>query len=285
MANAPKPFPFCLCADDYAMTPAVSRGILEALEAGRLTATSVMATSPWWADSAAALRPHAARADIGLHLNLTSGLPLGPMPGLAPAGALPPIGTFLRGTARLPMAEIEAEIGRQIDAFTTIWGAAPDHVDGHQHVHALPPVRRLVLEQLERRGFAGTVWLRDSADGALPILRRRVSLKKALGLAWLARGWATEARRRDFTTNRGFAGFSDFRLGEDYRQLFARFLRAAGPRHLVMCHPGHVDEALRRLDPVTDSREQELAFLLSPAFPSLLAEAGARLERLSRIAG
>ena len=50
-----------------------------------------------------------------------------------------------------------------------------------------------------------------------------------------------------------------------------------------MCHPGHVDDALRRLDPVTDSREEELRFLLSPAFTALLAESNGRLERLSRL--
>ncbi len=283
MATASRPFGFSLCADDYAMTPAVSRGILQALEAGALSATSVMTTSQWWAQSAAALRPHAARADIGLHLNLTTGSPLGPMPGLAPAGTLPAIGTFLRGAARLPLAEIDAEIGRQIDAFTTVWGAPPDHLDGHQHVHALPAIRDLVLDHLDRRGWAGLVWLRDSTDRIARILRRGTSLKKALGLAWLERDTAARVRQRGFATNEGFSGFSDFRPGTDQAALFARFLRAPGPRHLVMCHPGYVDDALRRLDPVTDSREEELRFLLSPAFAAVLAGGGARLQRLSSL--
>jgi predicted glycoside hydrolase/deacetylase ChbG (UPF0249 family) len=44
-----------------------------------------------------------------------------------------------------------------------------------------------------------------------------------------------------------------------------------------MCHPGYVDHALRQLDPVTESREKELAFLLSPGFGEMLARHGARL--------
>ncbi len=40
--------PFVLCADDYAMTPAVSRGILALLEAGRITATGAMTNRPSW---------------------------------------------------------------------------------------------------------------------------------------------------------------------------------------------------------------------------------------------
>ncbi|HUN11578.1 MAG TPA: ChbG/HpnK family deacetylase, partial [Rhabdaerophilum sp.] len=38
----PAPRPFVLCADDYGMTPAVSRGILRLIEAGRISATGAM---------------------------------------------------------------------------------------------------------------------------------------------------------------------------------------------------------------------------------------------------
>ena len=276
------PFSISLCADDYAMTPAVSRGILAALDAGALTATSVMTTSPWWPDSAAALKAHALQADIGVHLNLTLGAPLQPMPVLCPSGTFPPIGTFLRAQRSLPLAEIDAEIGRQLDAFETVFGARPDHCDGHQHVHALPPIRALLLRHFDRRGWKGRVWMRDSADRPWRILARRSTPAKALGLAWIARGVAADAATHGVATNEGFAGFSDFRRDSDYAAAFARYLVLPGLRHLVMCHPGRVDEALRRLDPVTETREQELAFLLSPAFGTVLERAGARLVRLSK---
>ena len=50
-----------------------------------------------------------------------------------------------------------------------------------------------------------------------------------------------------------------------------------------MCHPGRVDDELARLDPVTFSRETELAFLLSDRFGEALETAKARLTRLSAI--
>jgi predicted glycoside hydrolase/deacetylase ChbG (UPF0249 family) len=50
-----------------------------------------------------------------------------------------------------------------------------------------------------------------------------------------------------------------------------------------MCHPGYRDEALAALDPATSSREAELGFLLSPAFPELLASRSAELMRLSEV--
>ena len=47
-----------------------------------------------------------------------------------------------------------------------------------------------------------------------------------------------------------------------------------------MCHPGRVDDDLRALDPVTVTREQELAFLLSPRFTHMLDRRGLTLGRL-----
>ena len=262
------------------MTPGVSAGIIEALDAGSLSATSVMTTSDGWPEAAPALRPYAGRADIGLHLNLTLGAPLGPMPAFAPGGSFPTIGEILRrsrGNA-MPLPDIAAEIDRQLDRFVSVWGAPPDHVDGHQHVQVLKPVRRLLLAALRRREW--TPWLRDSGDRILRILRRGSSLKKAAGLAFLASGFSEEAIRVGLRVNAGFAGFSDFDPREDYAGLMAGYLTAPGPRHLVMCHPGHVDDALRRLDPVVETRESELAFLTSPAFGRMLAAKGATLARL-----
>ena len=113
------------------------------------------------------------------------------------------------------------------------------------------------------------------------ILRRGIEVAKALGIAWLARGFAKEAVARGFLTNEGFAGFSAFDPGREYGADFANYLRAPGRRHLIMCHPGYCDEELVAADPVTLSRERELSFLLSPAFTDMLERKGARLARLS----
>ena len=274
-------FPFILCADDYGLSPAVSEGIRAALAAGRINATGAMTNRPDWPVSAPLLRPFLGAAQAGVHLNLTAGAPLKPRPALAPDGRLPPIAFYLRARRLAPAlaADAGAEIAAQFDAFEAALGRAPDFVDGHQHVHALRGLRGLVLAEMERRGWAGRVWLRDSADRPSRILARGVETKKAMALAWFAHGFGKEARARGFSVNEGFAGFSAFDPARAYEADFARYLRAPGPRHLVMCHPGHVDAALAEVDPVTVTREAELAFLLSDAFPEALARAGARLSR------
>jgi hypothetical protein len=276
-------FSFCLCADDYALSPGVSRGILEALGAGRLSATSVMTTRPFWPKGAHELRQFRAKADIGLHLNLTLGSPLGDMPAFAASGRLPEINRVLKAARRneLPEAEIGREIARQLDGFCEHFDAAPAFVDGHQHVQVLPQIRAALLARLEEKVFSGKVWLRDSSDRPWRILRRGVELTKALGIAWLGRGFAREASAQGFATNDGFSGFSAFDPAHDYAADFARFLHAPGRRHLIMCHPGYCDEELVAADPVTLSRERELSFLLSPAFTAMLARKHARLAKLS----
>ena len=272
-----------LCADDYALAPGVSAGILQCLDAGRLTATCAMTNRPSWPRAARELSAFAGRADLGLHLNLTAGAPLGPMPTLAPDGAFPAL-TQLIGralTSRLPEAEVRAEIARQVEAFVAEMGRPPDFVDGHQHVQVLPGVRRWLIEDLSRRGWAGKIWLRDSSDRIASILARRVEAAKALQVAALALGFASRALAAGFETNKGFSGYSAFDAARPLAADFGAYLVAPGPRHLVMCHPGHVDAELRAVDDVSASREAELAFLLSPAFPALLASRGAVLSRWS----
>lgn len=263
---------FKLCADDYALTPSVSMGILEAVEAGRLDATGVMTTRPHWRSAAQDIASLGNAVQVGLHLDLTLGPPLTAMRKLAPAGRLPSIGRWIRMSQAggLPEAEVRAEIAAQVQAFGEHYGAPPAFVDGHQHVHMLPGVREWLLDELNGRGWAGKLWLRDSSDRFGRILQRRVEAPKALLVAAVGRGFRSLARKRGFSTNEGFSGFSAFDPRRDYAADFARFLLAPGPRHLVMCHPGRVDSELERLDPVTYTREQELEFLLSDRFAEML---------------
>jgi hypothetical protein len=274
-----------LCADDYALSPGVIRGILDALAAGRINATGAMTNRPLWKTMAREVAAFTAQADIGLHLNFTFGAPIGGMPKLAPSGDLPQLRPFLKAAraGTLPREEIRAEIARQLDAFEEAMGHAPAFIDGHQHVQVFPIVREALLEEAVARGYAGKVCLRDSSDGLLPILRRRVEVPKALVLAWLGRDFARQAAELGFLTNDSFAGFSSFDPTRDYGRDFARYLRAPGKRHLIMCHPGHLDEDKSAGDEVTLSREHELSFLLSDDFTKKLEAARLELSLWSRV--
>lgn len=274
-----------LCADDFGLSYGVSLGILEAVAAGRLTGVSAIVTGPHWPAMGRELARRAPDIDIGLHLNFTLGAPLGPMPKFAPQGIFPPIAQVIRLAVRgkLPIDEIEAEIDRQLNHFEAVIDKAPDHLDGHQHVHVLRPIRDIIFDALSKRGLVGEIWLRDVSDTMRRILSRRSQISKALSIRALAKGFAKEARQRGFDVNDGFSGFSDFDPAQDYALNFQRYLSSLGSRHLIMCHPGYVDEELKQLDPVTVTRAQELEFFLSPKFIEQLENNRTLLARISQV--
>jgi len=269
-----------LCADDYGLAPGVSRAIVRLLAAGRLSAASCITVTRFWPEQAAALRPFADRADIGLHLTLTDLKPLGSLPELAPAGTLPPITTLLARALlrRLPRQEIAAEFERQLAAFESAFGRPPAFLDGHLHVQQLPMVRDVVIELWQRRLRGAGAWLRIADELALE------NGIKGLTIALLGRGLRRRARQAGAPANDRFAGVYDLTDRVPYGALFERFVAGNGApnqRLLVMCHPGEVDDELRAVDPVTAAREAELRFLEGPDFLPLLARHGLTLGRFA----
>lgn len=262
---------YLLIADDFGMSEGISAGIARLCRAGRLSGTSAMVAAPGWPAAAAEARALRAVAAIGLHLNLTAGTPLGPMPAQAPDGRLPPVSVWMRLalTGRVAIDEVEAEIERQLDAFEAATGAAPDHVDGHHHVHAFPGVRDALARSLHRRYPAMRLPLvRLPGDRAARIITRRACLPKALLLTALSAGAGARFRAIGAPVNDGFSGVSHFRPGASYAAELARFERNPGPAHLVMCHPGHAAPADAALDPVSCRRDEEFAALLAdPTLP------------------
>lgn len=244
-----------LCADDFGLSPEISRTIAELAAESRINAISCMAVCAGWARDSALLRSLPATVEIGLHLVLTGEPPLTAMPRLAPEGRLPTINQLQRDAAakRLPLDEIAAEIAAQFDRFITIHGGPPDFVDGHQHSHVLPGIREVVLAETVRR--APRAWLRNCEDSLSAMLSRPFR-GKALGNAWHSRGLRQSAAAYGLSCNDSFGGHYDF--ASDYAPLFPRFLRRPGAIHLVMCHPGAGELAG---DTIAAGRKREAAAL------------------------
>jgi predicted glycoside hydrolase/deacetylase ChbG (UPF0249 family) len=276
---------FILCADDFALSEGVSAAILSLLRERRITATGAMTNRENWPRAASRLREFAGRADLGVHLNLTCGSSLAVMSRFAPSGELPSFGRVLRGalSGRLPLPEIADEFRRQIDAFASAMGREPDFLDGHQHVHAFPGIRDALFTALDGLGLAQHLYLRDPADRLAAIARRRVGAGRAMMIAALARGFGEKLRARGLAANLGFAGVVPFDARRDYAADFASFLAVPGKRHLVMCHPGEIDDELKAADPVVATRPQEARFLQSDTFLELLTRLDAAPARFTEI--
>ena len=227
-----------------------------------------------------AARPDAA---LGLHLTLTVGAPLG-----ADAGACA-LRTFSR--------DRRARAGAQTCRRRNPCRDRPPDRRLHRARRSVRPRMSTATSmsmscrscggrcfgRLRERGLAG-VLVRDSADRMARILRRRACVAKALTVQLWRAASRAEARAAGFACNDGFAGFSAFDPRADLAVAIRRPISSRrARRHLVMCHPGHVDEALRALDPVTDAREAELRFLLSDQLARAAARGPMRVSRPTRI--
>ena len=265
---------FWLCADDYGISPGVNRAIRDLIARGRLNATSVMVVGPAIGrdevdalDAAAANSP---RCAIGLHTTLTA--PFHPLTmHFQPlhGGLFLPFPKMLRAglLRRLDPEIIRAELTAQIAAFVERFGRAPDFVDGHQHVQLFPQVRDAFLAAVKQA--APHAWVRQG--GRSQPLAQRLGSPKAVLLDLLSSQFRRRASRAGIAFNPGFAGAYDFSRQSDFGGLMQQFLDGLPEDGLIMCHPGFVDDILISLDPLTDQREREHAFLASDDFPRLLA--------------
>lgn len=261
-----------LCADDYAMTAGLSRGIEALAQARKISATSAMVTTSHWAEDAPRIRALRGHIAIGLHLNLTLGQPLGTCDSLAPSGAFQDLQPLIKRALTRAISRNEArdEIRRQLDAFETALRFPPDHIDGHQHVHVLPVIRGALLDEVASRYRELPPLLRDPTEAFLSIAATSPARSKALVVKGLAAGFTQSARKRGLTVNTAFAGFSGFDTARPFKtEMLAALDRRqdAAVFKIVMCHPGHVDDELGRIDPVVARRQQEFDTLMALAPP------------------
>jgi predicted glycoside hydrolase/deacetylase ChbG (UPF0249 family) len=270
-----------LCADDYGISPAVSRAIRDLIGRGRINATSVMVTTPSFSTTEAQTLSDLAgpdrRAAIGLHFTLTA--PFRPTahsyrPVARDGAYLSLAGTFAAGLRRrLDPNALTAEVESQFAAFRAAFGRPPDFVDGHQHIHLLPQVSDAVLATMKR--MAPGAWIRQC--GRAKPLWRRLGDPKGLVLDLLSARLRRRCAASGVPTNPAFAGTYDFKRDTAFESLFGSFLQGLPDGGLVMCHPGFVDAELQRLDVFTTMREREHAFFAGREFPALLTAHGIEL--------
>lgn len=266
-----------LCADDYGCTPAVNRAVLQLAGCARLSEVSCLVNGPAWAAGAAELaalqRQRGAALGVGLHLNLSEGVPLSAeLAALWPRLPALPRLIALAHLRLLPLAALRAEIQAQLAAFEHSTGQLPSHLDGHQHVHHLPGVRQLVLEALATR--AG-VKVRDTGC----VRGTGHAWKRHLIEATGGRASSRDLQARGLQANTQLLGVHGF-SGSGYRQRMQRWLAVLPARGgLVFCHPGLAPSAQEAAhDPIAQARADEWSYLGSPAFADDLCQAGVWLR-------
>jgi predicted glycoside hydrolase/deacetylase ChbG (UPF0249 family) len=160
------------------------------------------------------------------------------------------------------VTNIRPIIEKQLDLFEAHWGAPPDHVDGHQHVHQFAGIREPLLDVLCARYPARRPWLRLSIPVAGGFKGRVIA---AMGARALQRA-ATDA---GFQCTNALAGVYDFGGDEsDYANRMDAWLRESADGTVLMCHPASEAPGDDEIGP---AREREYRWLLGANFASMLS--------------
>ena len=257
-----------ICADDYAMTPEISAGIVALAQQGRISATSAMTLSPHWPAAAAQVLALQQHTDVGLHLDWTSDFALQQGFGM-------PLGRLMVHSllGRLRHDDVAREIHRQLDLFEHHAGAAPDHIDGHQHVQQFPVLRQALVEVLNQRYAPGQrPWLRIS-QVVCPAWDIKGHIINAMG----ARALRSLAEQHGIPHSEHLSGVYDFQGdAQAYRHKLEGWLSALPAATVLMCHPA---QGVNPAAPFPQARIREQAVLGHPTLDNVLTGYGIRIVR------
>jgi predicted glycoside hydrolase/deacetylase ChbG (UPF0249 family) len=265
-------------ADDFGLSPAISRGILRAHRDGIVTSASLLGNCDDLS-GARALLAEAPQMGVGVHLALCGGRPvaasesvrslLGKGGGFGARGQ-DFIAAWMKG--RIVPAEVERELDAQV-ARVRDAGIVVDHLDTHHHLGFLPVVGRAVEAVARRHGITGIrsaverptlAWVTDP--------RRGIEAGLLTGLAWLTRRQLGARRHGPQSWGYVESGHLDeIRILE----IIGRF----GPGlHEIICHPGEEDAAAGE-SPPRYQRTAELASLTSAKVRRALTQRNVSLCR------
>jgi predicted glycoside hydrolase/deacetylase ChbG (UPF0249 family) len=277
-------------ADDLGWTEGINRGIADAHRRGLVTSTSLLANGRAF-DSGIVVSQTHRDLGVGVHLNLSDGPPTAPASNvrglLNKAGNLEggPESLLLRIAARnLPLNEVELEWDAQIAKIKSA-GLTPTHLDGHKHVHMLPGLFQVALRLARKHGVPAIRIAHEESRlravlSSAGELKTSVLLKQGIqarGLKILARDAREMAERAGISATDYFCGITQ--TGVLTRAGVERLLETLpdGTTEL-MCHPGYVDEDLRKTNTrLQGSRQTELEILTDTSVRKIVATRGIRL--------
>lgn len=253
--------PVIINADDFGLTEGVCRGIVRAIHARGVTATTAMVCVPGAVERLRRWAPEI-RGYVGAHLQLTSGVPILP-PNCVPS-LVDDDGRFpsTRKAVSVPRTEeILAEWRAQIRSLLAI-GIEPTHVDSHHHIHHLPAAFPAFCEIARE--------YRIPARAVDDEMRRRLH--------------GAGVRCVDRTLTSWYGGdLSSASLVRLLKESLREWPKSDSFE--VMCHPGIVDDDLAGVSRYTSDRQREFAVLCDEALQDELEKAGFLLSKMSFVAG
>lgn len=253
-------------ADDFGYTEGVVRGIIELHQAGLVSSTTCMTSTPAWPQAAAYLRQHP-ELGAGVHLVFNEGRPVLPaeqVPALlGPDGQFLDDGRILRSLRWGTTAQLRVEFRAQIERFIADVGRPPDHLDNHCSISYVRPDRfKVTLGLAQEYGLPIRAPFGDDLEEQVEVLSNHNNLP-----TWLVRRQGARYRRQVDRT------------GIHRPNTFIQHFSMPGnrtPEYLLLVldglRDGWISELLTHPGYDGDWREEELRAFLAPQIRERLDE-------------
>lgn len=138
---------FILNADDFGMSQDFNRAVLIGYSDGFLRSASICANGTAFESAINEILPECQELSLGVHLNIIEGKSLTHCPYLTDDNGNFNNGYFsmiIKSGNKEFLNQIEKEFRAQIEKVQS--SAKPDHIDSHVHVHAIPPIFKIVCK-------------------------------------------------------------------------------------------------------------------------------------------
>ena len=277
--------PACLIinADDYGYSDGVSRGILQAVERGTVTAVGILANSREFDTHTSWLTQYSG-LDVGVHLTATCGKPLSSRLS-AHMQQVFGVRTFLSNkfhtiygilAKKIPLELLEEEWDMQI-ARCVNGGLNVVFVNSHEHIHMLPPIFSMVQKlaikyKITNIRIASAEWIRPVSVGNL--VRNTLLMGLSINI--------DRHMKENSPTLLGVSCSGN--ISERYLERRLPGL-LSGKSYELMCHPGHCVSG-----EITDAKllkyhnwEGELNALCDPCLIRNLKKNNIKLIRFSEL--
>jgi chitin disaccharide deacetylase len=272
-------------ADDLGADEGRNAGILEAVRAGVVKSVSLLANGPATDEAIKAIHEGKyEEVSIGLHLNLSEGKSISADLRLLAGndGAFPGKAAAQRLLLQENIPELEKEVFREVEAQIGLLlkaGIPLIHLDGHQHLHIFPAVRKAAIGAAKKYGIP---WIRIAHEPCPVSEEEQIpeDLKsEAKGFSDLSAGAFPLLAGTGIRAADHFCGL--YLKGRLSSHILEKYLVGL-PEGLteLMVHPGRVPagpDASPFRGFSTIDREKERDALLSPSFRRAVLQNGVTL--------
>jgi chitin disaccharide deacetylase len=256
-------------ADDYGLSRGITDGILLTHQEGILTSTSLMVNQPA-TDYAVSRAEEVPELGIGIHLNLTQGMPVLSKDQVRTLvdddGYFYSCGRLAKKLLRLQVSaqEIEAEFRAQIQLMKS-YGLMPTHADSHHRIHMYPSAARafhnaIVSEGIRRaRAPRKQYWPANGRWGGPHIgpLYRRIAAKSYLEFLQSVVFRDLQLPDAGVTFHPSYSG----KLAALPTAWQSTLEHLPGGSYEMWCHPGFLENGFSGTDSIAEQREVEIGIL------------------------